>query len=355
LKILGDSLPGLKYHIAKDSLIIWGTGDPSFLNDRAFTNTRVIDFLRNSTRPIYFSTDNFHTDHLGPGWAWDDYNYYFSSERSALPIYGNTIKVSRTHSGYLKLVPSLFKKNVWLADSLKKSSAFIREIGGNRFDYFPGVTSNNRIVAVPFHNDPLLTIELLSDTINQKVRWIRTSGKEDTHTLYSVPSDSLYRVMMQASDNFIAEQILMMCSGVLSDSLKPEIAIREIRQKYLTDLPDPLVWVDGSGLSRYNLFTPRSIVYVWRKLYDAVPQERLFSLLAVGGRYGTIRNYYKSEKPYIYGKTGTLSNNHCLSGFIEAKSGRILAFSFMSSNYTVPASQVSERMEEILKMIYEHY
>jgi D-alanyl-D-alanine carboxypeptidase/D-alanyl-D-alanine-endopeptidase (penicillin-binding protein 4) len=32
--------------------------------------------------------------------------------------------------------------------------------------------------------------------------------------------------MMQESDNFIAEQLLLTCAGVLSDSLKPEIAIR---------------------------------------------------------------------------------------------------------------------------------
>lgn len=32
LKILGDSIPGLKYQIKNDSLIFSGTGDPSFLN-----------------------------------------------------------------------------------------------------------------------------------------------------------------------------------------------------------------------------------------------------------------------------------------------------------------------------------
>jgi D-alanyl-D-alanine carboxypeptidase/D-alanyl-D-alanine-endopeptidase (penicillin-binding protein 4) len=161
--------------------------------------------------------------------------------------------------------------------------------------------------------------------------------------------------MMQESDNFIAEQILLMCAGALSDSLKTEITIQAMKENYLMDVPDKMMWVDGSGLSRYNLFTPRTIVHVWKKLYETVPQERLFSLLAVGGKSGTIRNYFKSEKPYIYGKTGTLSNNHSLSGFLVAKSGRLLIFCFMNNNYTVPATRVRQRMEEILTNIYEHY
>src|SRR5690606_40565208 len=68
----------------------------------------------------------------------------------------------------------------------------------------------------------------------------------------------LYKVMMQESDNFIAEQLLLLCAQVLSDSLKTEIAIDFVKKHYLDDLVDEPVWVDGSGLSRYNLFTPRS-------------------------------------------------------------------------------------------------
>jgi D-alanyl-D-alanine carboxypeptidase/D-alanyl-D-alanine-endopeptidase (penicillin-binding protein 4) len=161
--------------------------------------------------------------------------------------------------------------------------------------------------------------------------------------------------MMQPSDNFIAEQLLMHCAAVLSDTINPEIAIRYMQQNHLNDLPDPLVWVDGSGLSRFNLFTPRSIVKVWEKLYQTIPRERLLPLLAIGGKTGTIKNYYKNEPPYIYGKTGTLSNNHTLSGYLITKKGRTLIFSFMSNNFTVPVKEVRDYMEGILKDIYTHY
>src|SRR5690606_39863376 len=89
----------------------------------------------------------------------------------------------------------------------------------------------------------------------------------------------LYKVMMQDSDNFIAEQLLLSCAGVLSDTLAPEIAIDYMKANFLSDLPDEPIWIDGSGLSRYNLFTPRSIVMLWDKILESVPRQRLFRLL----------------------------------------------------------------------------
>lgn len=102
------------------------------------------------------------------------------------------------------------------------------------------------------------------------------------HLIYSVPADSLYKTMMQESDNFISEQLLMMCGWILTDSLKPEAAIRYMLNTHLSSLPDKLVWVDGSGLSRYNLTTPRNMVYLWEKVSSRVSYNRLFALLAAG-------------------------------------------------------------------------
>jgi D-alanyl-D-alanine carboxypeptidase/D-alanyl-D-alanine-endopeptidase (penicillin-binding protein 4) len=176
-----------------------------------------------------------------------------------------------------------------------------------------------------------------------------------TNILFSIHLDSLYRVMMQESDNFIAEQLLLMCANVLSDSLKPEIAIDFMKKNHLADLPDEPIWVDGSGLSRYNLFTPRSIVKLWQKIWETVPQDRLFPLLATGGVNGTIRKWYSADKPFIFGKTGSLSNNHCLSGFLVTKKGKVLIFSFMNSNYTASTNAIRRNMQDILRNIYEHY
>ncbi|MEQ9412878.1 MAG: D-alanyl-D-alanine carboxypeptidase, partial [Cyclobacteriaceae bacterium] len=137
--------------------------------------------------------------------------------------------------------------------------------------------------------------------------------------------------------------------------LKTDIAIEYVKSKFLFDLPDEPQWVDGSGLSRYNLFTPRSIVKLWEKILVLVPQERLFQLLAIGGEAGTIKNYYKATPAYIYGKTGTLSNNHCLSGYLITKKGKLLIFSFMNNNYTASSNDIKKDMESVLLEIHERY
>ncbi|CAN0481010.1 unnamed protein product, partial [Phaeothamnion confervicola] len=200
-----------------------------------------------------------------------------------------------------------------------------------------------------------VTAKLLSDTLLKDVTVINRKLSTAAKTLYSIPADTLYKELMQESDNFIAEQLLLICAGVLSDSLKPEIAINYMKKNYLLDLPDEPIWVDGSGLSRYNLFTPRSIVKLWEKISERVPRARLFPLLAIGGKTGTVKKYYKNEPPYLYGKTGTLTNNHSLSGHLVTRKGRTLIFSFMNNNHPAQTSVVRQEMETILKQLYLHY
>ena len=203
---------------------------------------------------------------------------------------------------------------------------------------------------------------LLSDTLKKAISVIEkhpfdSSRMSQTKTLYSIPIDSLYKVFMQQSDNFIAEQLLMMCADVINpDTTQTEIAITYVKKNFLKDLKDEPSWVDGSGLSRYNLFTPRTIVQMWEKIYELRPRERLFPLLATGGVSGTIKNWYKGDtQPYIFGKTGSLSNVHCLSGYLVTRSGKTLIFSFMNNNFVASTSKVRTQMQDMLKMIYEKY
>jgi len=358
LVLLGDSIPSMRYIVRGDSLIFKGTGDPSLLYKDVTPSNKAFNFLSQTDKQLFLIQDNFFTDAFGPGWSWDDFQYTYSVERSALPLYGNYFSVHRT-SRSLKTLPSFFSSQISVSDSVEKSTV-ARDIGSNKTTFHPGkIPQLKEKWSLPFKTSHELTAQLLSDTLKKKVNVYSHPMHDSLKAVYSVPADSLYKVMMQVSDNFIAEQLLLVCSNVLSDSLKPEIAIQYMKKNYLNDLPDEPIWVDGSGLSRYNLFTPRSIVKLWEKIYQKVPRERLFSLLAIGGKTGTIKNYYKSDppsmQPYIYGKTGTLSNNHSLSGYLVTKKGRTLIFSFMNSNYTEPTHKVRSEMENVLKLIYNNY
>jgi len=356
LKILGDSVPGLRYVIRGDSLIFWGTGDPSFLYKNVHNDSSVYTFLKSTDKRLFFSAANFMTNHFGPGWAWDDYAYAYSSERSPLPIYGNFSTVKGLGKNVL-VEPPFMKKYLTVSRQSRRASG-VRDLDSNDFKVSLTDNSNEKFeFDIPFKVDPVLTAQLLADTLKKNVDVIEMQLPQDAARIFSLPVDSLYKVLMEDSDNFIAEQLLLLCSGTIGDTLNPEKTITHITNNYLTDLPDKPAWVDGSGLSRYNLLTPRSVVQLWKKIYSLVPRERLFAMLATGGKSGTIRNWYNSSegKPYIFGKTGTIRNNHCLSGYLIARSGKTFIFSFMNSNYTVSANEIRTNMQTILKLIYENY
>lgn len=354
LKILGDSVPALEYILRNDSLIFWGTGDPSFLYRRVHHDSTAYRFLSANESELFFSQSNYHTTHFGEGWAWDDYNSQYSPERSSFPMFGNLVTVA-VNRELLRVSPPYFT-SAFVAGEPRGQPTIVRDLHGNRFVVHAAQNAAPlREINIPFRLDSLTLEGLMAATLNRYVRPVNVVKPANTNTIFSIHSDSLYRVMMQDSDNFIAEQLLLMCANALSDSLKPEIAIDFMKRTHLRDLPDEPVWVDGSGLSRYNLFTPRSIVRLWEKIAETVPRERLFSILATGGVNGTLRNWYRAESPYIFGKTGSLSNNHCLSGFLVTKKGKVLIFSFMNSNFTESGSAIRRNMEGILRDIHDNY
>lgn len=75
LKLLKDSIAGLHYVERGDSLIFWGTADPSFL-DPQFKEQRVLQKLNASSKKIYWAKAVFSGDFYGAGWTYDDYNEY---------------------------------------------------------------------------------------------------------------------------------------------------------------------------------------------------------------------------------------------------------------------------------------
>lgn len=357
LKMLGDSVPGMKYSVAGDSLIFWGTGDPTFLHPD-FPSQQVLEFLQKREEKLYLATGNFQDTHFGPGWAWDDYPYYFQTERSAMPVYGNMVNFQYDSMKFaFKVVPRFFNDFTEVLEQKKFSLFPNRGLEHNIFHYYPDIEKSTYKNRVPFKvSDELITV-LLSDTLKTTVKAIPYRPRERAETIYSGSIYPVYARMLKASDNFLAEQIIYLCAATRGDTLSSSRVLHHMTKNHLQDLPSAPIWRDGSGLSRYNLFTPRSMVSILEKIKRELPEDTLLSLLPAGGVDGTLRNWYKSEtgEPFVFAKTGTFSNNHSLSGFIRTNSGKLLTFSFMHNNYSSSSEPVKLEMEKTLKLIREKY
>jgi D-alanyl-D-alanine carboxypeptidase/D-alanyl-D-alanine-endopeptidase (penicillin-binding protein 4) len=125
----------------------------------------------------------------------------------------------------------------------------------------------------------------------------------------------------------------------------------------LNDLPDRPDWVDGSGLSRYNMFTPRSIVALLVKILAIKDEQLVHSLLPQGGVAGTIKNAYKTDngQVFVWAKTGSLAYDYNQSGYLITRKGRRLAFSFMNNNFNEPTKAVRNEMARIITFIHDEY
>jgi D-alanyl-D-alanine carboxypeptidase/D-alanyl-D-alanine-endopeptidase (penicillin-binding protein 4) len=157
------------------------------------------------------------------------------------------------------------------------------------------------------------------------------------------------------SDNFIAEQLLLQVSYKVNKTYSVQEAIHYAEENYLKGIPQEPRWVDGSGLSRYNLFTPSSIVFLLEKMYHEIPLQQLLDYFPVGGVSGTLKNWFSNDTPYVFAKSGTLSNNYNLSGYLMTKKGTLLIFSYMNNHYKKPTSDIKKEMEIVLKEIYYKY
>jgi D-alanyl-D-alanine carboxypeptidase/D-alanyl-D-alanine-endopeptidase (penicillin-binding protein 4) len=363
MKILNDFVPGLQYVKQGDSLIFWGTGNPAFLHPYIADDGVVFKFLKNAKEDLYFCPNNFHDKRFGSGWAWDDYPYYYQPERSPFPIYGNVVLVERdTLEKGFEVRPPIFNNYMNFNTDLGGSSPKItRGEFNNEFEYnAQAVTGEGYFKEVPFKYSDEFFVDLLRDTLKKPVQLldlnILPNAFEDTRELYITNQGELYRFLMQHSDNFIAEQLMLMCSNRLYDTLNVKMAIQYAKDSLFRDLPDEPLWVDGSGLSRYNMFTPRSIVKILEKIHSELPEENVFGIFPSGGVSGTIKNWYAGENgPYVFAKTGTLSGKHCLSGYLKTKKGKTLIFSFMHNNFKGSSAPLKREMEKVLKRIYEEY
>ena len=353
MKYLGDSLVGLKYLEDESNIYIQAAADPTFLH-KDFPIQKVFNWLKSTQKKISVSDNKSVVKPLGKGWAWDDYEEPYMAERSTFPIYGNIVKFYYDEDVY-KTIPPYFEKffsSQFQASDGNMKFDVTRNYGSNSFffDIIPGKKNSEEIT---FNTNQTINpiSAILGDTLNKTID--KVGYKSMVKKIYSQPTDSLLKPTMHNSDNFFAEQSLLMVSNEKLGYISDEKIIDTLLKTDFKDLPQKPKWVDGSGLSRYNLFTPQDFVFILNKMKNEFGWQRVKTIFPSGNE-GTLKGFYQKYSDKIFAKTGSLSNNISLSGFLTTNSGKELIFSIIINNHQTSTSIAKQSIEKYLTDLIEH-
>ncbi|WP_018616169.1 D-alanyl-D-alanine carboxypeptidase/D-alanyl-D-alanine-endopeptidase [Segetibacter koreensis] len=354
MKYLEDSLVAARYKVEDGTLMVQATGDPTFLHPD-FKNQPLLNFLQQKEIDKISLITPFASESFGRGWAWDDFKEEYMAERDPFPMYGNLATIS-FNGDSLQTIPALLKPFVIGAPAKDHVWEIDREIGGHIYtiDTTKGTVGNDKKTTLAMDKG-LFASRYLDDTLHKEViREYNPFAPGEGIPIYSQSKDSLFKIMLHRSDNLYAEQTLLMVSNEKLGEMNDVRIIDTLLATDLKDLPQKPRWVDGSGLSRYNLFSPKDLVWILNKLKEEYSLERLKVMLP-GANEGTLKGLFNGYENHIYAKTGSFSNNLALSGYLVTKKNKTLLFSILINNHTASASAIKKRIEMFLEGIIDKY
>jgi D-alanyl-D-alanine carboxypeptidase/D-alanyl-D-alanine-endopeptidase (penicillin-binding protein 4) len=354
LQFLGDSLPGWKMAENADTLFLMPLGDPSFMHPE-FKYQPVVDIIKNTNKQVVIVGNNQDQFEIfGSGWSWADYAEDYQPERSRMPIYGNVVHFYQSNKKLEAIKPFYFFKDIVDLGKAEEKN-WSRSRTGNRF-FTTNENNKSKYFQVPFSQEdmPMVkALDLLNDTLGKKISFQKQSTLPATSykTIKTVATDSLLKIMMLRSDNFYADQIVLMASEQLFGKMDDAALLDSTKKLFFADLPQKMRWADGSGLSRYNLNTPENYIAILQQMHAKFGEARVKNIFEKGGE-GTISAYYKNFPGTMYAKTGTLGGQVALSGFIYTPKQQKLYFSVLVANHMSPSStQVRRAVETYLTKV----
>ncbi len=350
LEVLGDSIPWMAVTERDDKMVFIPMGDPSYLHPLLPENPRIANYFTthfNQGDTVHMSIDHFRDFRFGAGWSWDDYMYYYQSEKSVFPIHANAVQIIPSgdeviHSpDWMDVWSGYTEFNIAYRDEASQvyvlpedgADTLFMPIITDRdllFDYFNYLGLHLNVVSVPFELN-------------------------EVDFIYSMPTKELCQFYVEESDNLIAEQLLLQCSMMKLGYMHTGDIISHLHDNETKRWSSSWNWFDGSGLSRYNLVTPATMLDLVNTLIAEHGFEHIREILPAGGEEGSIEHWYGYDPPRVFAKTGTLKYCHNLSGIIQTKKGHTYTFSFMHNNFNYGSSGVKKAMADVFDLIVELY
>jgi serine-type D-Ala-D-Ala carboxypeptidase/endopeptidase (penicillin-binding protein 4) len=387
--------------VLKGDLIIVASGDPTISGHFNNNNpTQVFEDwadeliqkdIRKIDGDIVIDNAYFNDSPFGAGWHWDDMSYCYSTAKDAFSFNNNCIALTISpgnkvgapasietgpKTGYITISGNVTTGEVGSAVNIKTEY-----INDSKTILVSGTMPLNQGGAVKYaaaKNPAEFGAFVLKETFLKKgievngsivctrsgcshVRDLKTlttgSGLSSLTPLavYRSPKLSeIIKVINKISNNLYAENLFLTIAKEKHKEGNAEeaiLAIQEIFNK--TGLnPEGLHMVDGSGLSRLNLITPRETIQLLSIMTLSPYAEAFHDSLAIIGGEGTLKNRRKETSAgtlaSVRAKTGTMTHVKNLSGYITTRNGKLLAFSFLCNNHNVPGNVIDSLYDRIL-------
>jgi D-alanyl-D-alanine carboxypeptidase/D-alanyl-D-alanine-endopeptidase (penicillin-binding protein 4) len=383
--VYGNAQPDANGRISGD-LILYGRGAPDLVAASKDENhgslRKLADDLyargvRSVSGNVIGDESYFRGDLLGDGWQWTDLQWYFGAEASALSINGNEVDVNFIPASKAGESPSVRTSDTEsyvtvqnrMAATDRNSQATIgvhRGLSDNNIEVWGEFAPNTKGFGarLSVYKPALWASKLFVQAL--KARGIQVDGTTLSHDsrvpqnqrfdpshsvelafVQSEPLSEITKKTNKESINLYAELILRTLGRERGEmAAAPEGTGRE-RGDDEAGLAVIRVWLeragisikrlalhDGSGLSRLDLVTPETSARLLLSLSKTNAAPVFKESLPIAGRDGTLAGRLKTLTDNVSAKTGSLTYDNSLSGYLTTSKGRLLAFSIMCNDQT---------------------
>jgi len=367
-------------------LILYGRGAPDLVarssDDSKGSLAKLADDLyargvRHVTGNVIGDESYFRGDALGDGWQWTDLQWYFGAEASALSVNGNEVDVNFVPSpkdgessevrvsdpeGYVTVENRMAPGK----PGARPTIGVHRGLSDNNIEvwgeFAPGSKGFGARLSV--HNPAAWAARLFLDAL--KTRGIKIDGQVLTRTSRTPPSQRFVPGQAVELASVISQPLSEIAKRTNKESvnLNAELILRTLGRELgaMAALPEAVgkergddevglavirVWLtragipasrialhDGSGLSRLDLVTPESSARLLVSLSRAAAASVFKESLPISGQDGTLGGRLKTISGRVAAKTGSLTYDNSLSGYLTTENGEFLAFSIMCNDQT---------------------
>jgi serine-type D-Ala-D-Ala carboxypeptidase/endopeptidase (penicillin-binding protein 4) len=178
-------------------------------------------------------------------------------------------------------------------------------------------------------------------------------GAHRVFVLESPPLSEIVAGILEPSQNWMTEQLVRSLGARYGEEGSWNEGVDIVEAYLVNEVGVPPLDIssrDGSGLSAYNLVTPRAVVRILREMSLGAAATEYRAALAEPGEEGsTLEERLLDLEGRLFAKTGTISNVNSLSGYLVRDDGQEIIFSVLTNGSGLSAPPVRQAIDEVVR------